>query len=86
MLPALIENPTEEVLIELPAMTPDFLDIGGGIGDDSFSEDLLIQQIPANTVQQHDELDAYRIRLLNPDSGLHRDSDMDDFMGFIAPE
>ncbi|MBD3267127.1 hypothetical protein GF373_10700 [bacterium] len=80
-----IEEPTSEALIELPAMDPNqFLDIEPGIADDSFSEDWLFQQIPANTVeQQNPDVDAYRIRLVNPDSGLYVDSPLDDFLSFV---
>lgn len=58
--------------IELPRITSAFdYTIQPTIGDDPFNEDVLFQEIPANTISVlSGQTREFRLRLLNPDSGL----------------
>jgi hypothetical protein len=81
--PFQVEDPQESDLVELPTMTQFDVSIQPGIADNPANEDLFFQTIPANTAVDL-EASGYRIRVLNPDSGLYSDSPGDKPLIFVS--
>ena len=79
LFPAEITNPAEKDLIPLPSMTDLDVVLQSGIGDSESNADDLRLYVPQGTITKAGK---YRIRLLNPDSGLFVDSKESEFVTF----